>query len=413
MFRHTFHLYLNAFKGLTREIWILSLVMFINRAGLMVIPFLSLYLTKGLDFSLAQAGWVMTAFGSGSLGGSYLGGRLTDRFGHYWVQFWSLILAGGMFFLLMQMQSFVALCVTIFFTSLIADAYRPAGMAAITEFSRPENRARSITLVRLAINLGISIGPAMGGFLAGSVGYGALFVVDGLTCLLAAVVLWRFLPRDTEEALGNEAEEAQARAVAARPVWKDRDFVLFLLLQLLTIIAFFQLLVTVPIYGKDTFGLHEADIGLLLTLNGLLIVLIEMPLIQWLERHARPLQLTALGAAIICLSFLLLAMPLSGTWVMVLFIIGLTFGEMINFPFSNTYAMGLSNRLNRGRYMGLYTMMFSLAHILSPIIGTQLVGWYGFGVMYGVMALIAALAMVGFLRLRPAKLPATPAEKLA
>ncbi len=151
-------LYYNAFKGLSRDIWILSAVTFINRAGAMVLPFLTVYLNGALSFSLKETGWIVSCFGLGSILGTYAGGWLTDRFGYYKVQLWSLLLAGGMFFVLMYMNEFYEFCIVIFLTSTIADAFRPASMVAIGVYSKPENRTRSVSLIRFAINLGFCSG---------------------------------------------------------------------------------------------------------------------------------------------------------------------------------------------------------------------------------------------------------------
>src|SRR6476619_1090791 len=113
MLQASVRLYKNAYSGLPRSMWWLALVMFINRSGTMVIPFLTVYLTsKG--YSLAQAGYVMAAFGCGSILGSYMGGRLTDRFGHYHVQVLSLFLNGLFFIVLAQMQTLLQFAVCIF-----------------------------------------------------------------------------------------------------------------------------------------------------------------------------------------------------------------------------------------------------------------------------------------------------------
>ena len=97
MLTHTVRLYRNSFSGLSRDIWMLSLVMLVNRAGTMVIPFMTVYLTQELHFTLAQAGYVMSSFGAGSILGALLGGRLTDKVGYYPTQFWTLFLSGLLF----------------------------------------------------------------------------------------------------------------------------------------------------------------------------------------------------------------------------------------------------------------------------------------------------------------------------
>ncbi|MBT8272104.1 MAG: MFS transporter, partial [Bacteroidia bacterium] len=188
-----FRNYINTFKGLSREIWWLALIALINRAGTMVIPFLSLYLTKDLNFSLSDVGWIMTAFGLGSVVGSYIGGKLTDRFGFYKVMVISLFLTGIMFISLQFLNTFLTLCLGIFLVMCVADSFRPAIFVAMDAYSKPENKTRSVTLIRLAINLGFSAGPAIGGIIITSMSYSGLFWIDGITCILATLVLVQVL----------------------------------------------------------------------------------------------------------------------------------------------------------------------------------------------------------------------------
>ena len=137
----------------------------------MVIPFMSLYLTSDLGFSLKHVGWTMSVFGLGSVIGAWLGGRLTDKIGYYPVVFWSLFLSGFMFISLQFIQSFIGFCIGIFLLMVVADTLRPAIYVALNAYSKPVNRTRSVTLIRLAINLGFSLGPAAGGIIIATSGY--------------------------------------------------------------------------------------------------------------------------------------------------------------------------------------------------------------------------------------------------
>ena len=152
MLQASARLYKNAYTGIPTQVWWLAVVMFVNRSGTMVIPFLTVYLTSR-GYSLADAGLVMGAFGLGSIVGGYIGGRLTDRFGHFYVQFGSLFLNGALFIVLGQMQTLVQYAVCIFFLSSLGEAFRPANAAAIAQYSNETNRIRCDALYRLVINL--------------------------------------------------------------------------------------------------------------------------------------------------------------------------------------------------------------------------------------------------------------------
>ena len=169
----------------------LAVVMFINRSGSMVIPFLSVYLTESLGFTLKQAGFILSLFGFGSMGGSFLGGWLTDRIGHFRVQFWSLVLGGSFFLVLAQLKTFTAFAVGIFILSLISECLRPANSSSVSFYARPENITRAFSLNRMAINLGFAIGPALAGLLA-TISYRLLFLADGFTCIAAGLFFFYY-----------------------------------------------------------------------------------------------------------------------------------------------------------------------------------------------------------------------------
>jgi len=185
--------YINTFRGLSPEVWWLALITLINRAGTMVIPFLSLYLTKSLEFTLGDVGWIMSSFGLGSVVGSWLGGKLNDKIGYYKVMIFSLIGTGLAFVAMQFVTSFIGFCAGIFGLMLVADSFRPAMFVALSSYSKPENKTRSVTLIRLAINLGFSAGPAIGGLIIANLGYSGLFWVDGVTCFFAGLLLLQVL----------------------------------------------------------------------------------------------------------------------------------------------------------------------------------------------------------------------------
>ncbi len=164
--RALIRLYINSYKGLSPAAWLLALVMLINRAGSMVIPFLGIYMSSELGFSKTQIGLVLGCFGLGSVCGSWLGGWLTDKFGNFKVQAWSLILVIPLFLVLPLFRTFEGLAMMIFFLTLVADVFRPANSVSVARYAKPENITRAYSLNRMAVNLGFSIGPALGGFLA-------------------------------------------------------------------------------------------------------------------------------------------------------------------------------------------------------------------------------------------------------
>ncbi|MEM7186160.1 MAG: MFS transporter [Bacteroidota bacterium] len=375
--------YIANFQGLTREIWLLALVTFINRAGAMVIPFLSLYLVDERGFTLPQVGWIMTSFGIGSLLGGWIGGKLTDRIGFYKVITASLFLGGIGFIGLQFLDTFYALCFGIFTLILVADAYRPAIFVACDAYSEPKNITRSIALIRLAINLGFSFGPVLGGLIIARVSYSSLFWIDGVTCIMAAFMLFVLLkPKKVDDTAEEETEVKEGVGP-----FSNAKYMLFMLIMVLSGVMFVLYFSLVPLYYKLDHGLSEDIIGLLLFLNGALIVVFEMPLVGYLERiNISKTMATLWGSALLALSFVVLNLSSWGG-ILVIGMVLMTLGEMIGSPFANALAISMSPKGRKGSYMGLYSMSWSLAHILGHNGGMNVADQFGFEVTWYVVFL--------------------------
>ena len=379
--------YIETFKGLSKEVWWLALITLINRAGTMVIPFLSLYLTKDLDFSLKDVGWIMSCFGAGSVFGSWLGGKLTDKIGSYKVMKTSLFLTGLLFIALQFVTTFYGFCIGIFLVMLVADTFRPAMFVALSAYSKPENKTRSVTLIRLAINLGFSAGPAVGGIIITTLSYSGLFWVDGITCILATLLLVKVLNPKKAKVL----DEVKVKNPVS--VFSDKAFWVFFIAMFIFGFVFLQYFSTIPLYYKDTHHLSELEIGLLMGMNGFLIFLLEMPLIKWLEESKYSKEyLMFVGLFLTGVSFLVL--NLTG-WVGVLVIgmLFMTIGEMIAFPFSNAFVMERAKKGNQGEYMAYYSIAFSLAHIFGHNSGMQLVAAMGFDKTWWIITIMSVIGL--------------------
>ena len=386
MIRKLFRAYIGSFSDLRREVWLLAFITFINRAGTMVIPFLSLYLTKNRGFSLEEVDWILTFFGLGSVAGSWVGGKLVDRIGHYKTMAGSLLLSGLLFVLLQFPVSFWGICAGLFVVMTVADAFRPAVFVAISAYSKPENRTRSITLIRLAINLGFSTGPAVGGLIIAGAGYSGLFWVDGITCALAGILMLKLL--HPKKALENPKE------ISLNPklMMKDKPYLIFIGAMILFGFVFLQYFSTMPLYYARVHFLSEFQIGILMGFNGFLIFLFEMPLIKYLEAKVRSTLFHVItGTVLIGISFLLI--NLTG-WVGILVVamLFLTLGEMIAFPFSNSFALKRAEGGKQGSYMALYSIAFSTGHIFGHNSGMQLIGRFGYDLTWNVMIVLSVIS---------------------
>lgn len=390
MLKSGFQKYINNFKGFSREIWILAIVTFINRAGVMVVPFLSKYLKENLHFTYPEVGWIMVGFGVGSVSGSWLGGKLSDKIGFYKIMLFSLFVSGIVLILLQFITSFWGLCFGLFVLMLIADMFRPAMFVAIGAYAKPENRTRALTLVRLAINLGFSAGPALGGLVIMSIGYGGLFWIDGLTCIIS-IVIFGYLVKEKKKFIDPEIETVTIAEVNS--VFQDKPFWLFLSACFISGILFFQLFTTIPLYHHIQFGLTEFQTGLLITLNGLMIFFMEMPFVSYIERKKiNKLKVCGWGLLLMTISIALLMIN-NWSGILVIMMIFMTFGEMFVFPFSNSFAISRAPKGHEGRYMAIFTMSFSFAHIFSSKSGMDIIEHFGYQTNWLLMTILGLISV--------------------
>ncbi len=387
-------LYREAYAGVPRGAWFLAAADFINRTGFMVLVFLNIYLTRHLHFSLLQAGRVLAGYGIGAIAGGYLGGYLADKLGPRVVMISSLAVSGGILIVTAYASSYPAMLALIFLYGLIVTALFPANDTAMSRFCFGEMRAKGFALRRLASNLGITIGPVIGGFLI-LIDYKWIFWADGLTSLAAAAVvaLWLRIPALSRRPPAGGGEEA-AEGGPVRSPWRDRTFLVFIGLFLVVATVFAQIFSTFPLYLNARYGLKESQIGPLWAVNTLMIVVIEMVLLHNL-RKKRAMSLIALGTCLMGLGFALL--PLGRSFLFAAFTVAVwTMGEILIMPLTATVVSNRANAASAGRYLGLLSFAFSLSMLIAPLAGNWLLASAGGTALWAIMGGACALAGAGF-----------------
>lgn len=359
----------------------------------MVLPFLTLYLTVDRRFSAGTAGLALTIYGIAAIVIAPLSGRLSDRLGGLRIIKLSLFLSGLILFIFPFANSLISILVMTGLWALVNEAFRPPSMSIIGDLAGPAQRKAAFALSRLAINLGMSIGPVVGGFLAMR-SFKLLFYADATTALLAGLLLvlvpWRPGPKARQQ-VNHQPQESQLPGVdafqvgsganasaAAVPysnvlpyssVLKDRRFLYFLAAMIPVEMVFFQELAAMPLFLVRDLHLTEAGFGMLLAINTVLIILVEVPLnaamADWSHRHA-----LALGALLVGMGFGGLVFGGGFFWVAATVVVW-TFGEMILLPASAAYVSDIAPPARSGAYMGLYTMGFSVAFAIGPLLGLQ------------------------------------------
>lgn len=391
MLSYPINLYKKAYSGLSKESWYLSFVMLINRSGTMVVPFLTIYCTQKLNFSIVEAGLIMATFGLGSVFGAFIGGKFTDRIGFYYLQIGALLSGGLMFFVISFLETFWSLGIGTFLLSMCNESFRPANATAVAYYSNEKTRTRSNSLNRLAVNLGWSFGGALGGFFA-SVDYQLLFYVDGFSNILAAILLIKLLPAVKK----SKSKEPETYKIRVQSPYRDRLYLAFIVLTILFSSCFFQLFTLQPVFFKTEWNLTEQFIGGLMAMNGLIIVFTEMILVNNLEGKRSPLYFTGVGVVVAAFSYFILIFFPASAWLAVISIIMVTIGEMIAMPFMNTFWMGRSNDRNRGEYAALYTIAWSLAQIIGPIYGSFLIEYGGYKLFWYFIFGLCMITAVGY-----------------
>ncbi|MGH7605687.1 MAG: MDR family MFS transporter [Gemmatimonadaceae bacterium] len=392
--------------GLPREIWLLFATNLINRAGMMVLPFLTIYLTRSLHFSAARSGFVFAVYGATAIIAGPAAGKLSDRIGALPIMRASLLSSGTALLLFPLATTFASVLAITALWAACAEIFRPTSLAAIAHVVPPGQQKPAFALNRLAINLGMSIGPALGGFLA-TVSFHAMFVVDAGTTLIAGTVLslatWRASTGggDDRTAPLNETTSVMDQfSTVSRPVVRaevdsilhDRRLAIFLLASVLVGIVFFQHESALPLYMVQFLHMSPAFYGALFTINTLIIVAIEVPLNTLTARWPTTWSLVA-GSSLFAIGFGGLAFVSTAPGVLGLVVVW-TFGEMMLFPAMAAHIGEVAPVSLRGTYMGAYSMSLSVALTLGPWLGSQLLGSGGPKQVWSVMFALGALGAI-------------------
>ncbi|RDV13427.1 MFS transporter [Pontibacter diazotrophicus] len=378
----TMQIFRNAYSGFSRPAWMLAVMVLINRSGAMVMPFLAVYVTEVLHYNLSQAGFILSIYGLGSVCASFLGGWLTDKFGHFRVQLISQVAGGCLYFLILQLQQFEYVAAGVFILSLVNDTLRPANAAAVAHFATTETMTRAFSLNRMSVNVGFIVGTALGGVLA-AVSFKWIFIANGITGILAGIFFfWYFLGIQGAPPAPKLAQQQKQPFPAAAPSpYRDITFLLFVLLCCCFASIFYQLFSTLPLYYKQAYQLSEEHIGFLMSFNGLVVLSVEMVLIYLLAKYVKKAVMIIAGVLLLGISFILFNM-VQHTSVLVIAMLLFSLSEILAMPLMSTLTAERSGIHNRGAYMGLFTIAYTAPLVIAPYLGTTIASLYGFTTLW-------------------------------
>ncbi len=377
--------------GMPRAFWVLWTGTLINKLGGFVLPFLALYLTGERGLTVAQAGLILSLYGVGSMVASPLGGVLSDRVGRKATMLLGMTLASIVLVLLGLATTLPGLVAAILAFGLVNDLFRPAVSAMIADLIPPQQRLKAYALLYWATNLGFAIAPILAGLLAKR-SFLALFLVDGATTGLFAVLVWVKV-KETRPARTEEDRETDGWVGFLAP-FRDAVFLQFAALTLLVGTVFLQFTVALPVEMAAR-GIPPVAYGQVLAVNGLLIILLQPFTTRWLAPYRRSWVLAA-AALLIGLGFGLTG--LAKTVPMYAVSVGVwTLGEILMSPVSASVVADLAPTALRGRYQGAFHFSWSVSMFTGPMLGSWVMGTLGSGWLWIGCVLAGLLGAVGHL----------------
>jgi MFS family permease len=350
--------------ALPGPVWVLCAGMFVNRFGSFVLPWLVLWMTRR-GYDPLQAGFAGSAYGVGSLAAALLGGALADRLGRRQTIVVSMFGSGVAMLLLSRAATMPAIVAMAAVAGVFAELYRPAIGALVTDLTPPSQRVTAFAAVRLAINLGITVGPLVAAFLAERA-FTLLFVGDAITSIAFGLVALVALP--------NVTTPVHAAADTSREGWwaslrRDRPMQLTWIASLFGALVYMQHLSGLPLQVNAA-GLGNPVYGMLLSLNAVLVVALELPLTRWTSRMPRHVAM-ALGNALVGVGFAITGLP-GGVPLLIASVAIWTLGEIAGAPVMSAFVSVMAPDHLRGRYMATFGMSWAFALALAPLLGGAL-----------------------------------------
>lgn len=373
-------------RSLPGPVWILCAGSFVNRFGSFVAVFLVLYLREK-GYSIAEAGFVVSLYGAGNVMAAAVGGLVADRLGRKNAIAISMFSSAATLLALSQAEDIVLIGSLTVLAGLTGEMYRPASAALLADLVPAGQRLPAFALNRLAINLGFAAGPATAGLLADR-SFTYLFVGDALTSIAFGVIALAALPEGVRTRRGDER-----RGEAMRTIARDRAFLFFLVSSILGAFVYFQSNATFPLHVQES-GLSNADYGLLISLNGLAIVVLELPFTSITQRFPA-IPTLAVGSILVGLGFALNAWAESLAALAFTVLIW-TIGEIVYAPVASTYVADIAPAHLRGRYQGAWGLTWGLAFMLGPGLGAVFFAWNGdaFWLFCGLLGLLSAVLLL-------------------
>jgi MFS family permease len=396
-----------------RIFWILVVITFIDRiGGSLIFPFFALYLTSKFGVGMTDVGVLFATFSISSFAGSAIGGALTDRFGRKKIIIFGLF-ASSMSALAMGFAgSFHAFFAIALFVGILSDVAGPAHQAMVADILPEEKRADGYGILRVAFNLSVTIGPAIGGLLAAR-SYLSLFVTDAVVSLLTVVLVAIFIPETKPEAHPDTPQPTLVSSFAGYgKVFRDTAFILFLGAVLLQVFTYMNMNTTLGVFLRNEHGTSEWQYGMLLSLNAAMVVLLQFPITRRITKYP-PMLMMALGTVFYAVGFAMYGF-VSAYFMFATAMVIITIGEMIVSPVAQALVASFAPEDMRGRYMAVSGVSWGIPFAVGPYLAGLIIDGPHPNFLWYVAGFIGVLSTLGFLSLhRMRKIEITPAPESA
>ncbi len=392
----TYHRAQSVYREYPRQFWVVVGANFVDRiGGALIFPFFSLYITRRFEVGMTEVGILFFLFSITDLMGNMLGGALTDFIGRKRVIIIGLVVSGLTSLGMALMSTIEWFYVMGVISGLFATASGPAHQAMLTDLLPEDKRADGFGVMRVAANLAVAIGPAIGGFVA-AYSYLVLFAADTITSLITAAIVYVVVD-ETAPVRDSDQEQSSLRETfkGYRMVLQDRMFIIFVVISTLGTIVYTQMYSTLSVYLRDVHGVPEAGYGWLMTLNAGMVVLFQFMITRRISKFP-PMVVMAFGSLLYVLGFGLYGF----VSVYALFMIAMaviTIGEMVVVPVSQSYVGEVAPKNMRGRYMGVMGFSWMIPGMIGPLAAGLIMDNYNPNWVWYGCAVLGTISMLGFL----------------
>jgi len=385
----------STFREYPTRFWILVAATFIDRiGGTIIFPFFALYVTDRFDVGMTEAGILIAIFSVSGFIGNIIGGALSDRFGRKGMIIFGLVASALSSVAMGLVDSLAVFYVLAVAVGLLSEVGGPARQAMVADILPEEKRGEGFGVLRVAGNLAWVIGPSLGGLLA-SQSYLLLFVLDAISSMITAAIVFRLIPETMPEKHEDEPQESIVQTFAGyRTPLTDGFYVAFLCTSMLMLIVYQQMYNTLSVYLRDVHDVGPQAYGAMMSINAAVVVVFQFPFSRWI-RPRPPMLMMVLGTLFYMVGFSMYGFVSTYTLFVVAIVI-IVIGEMIIMPVSQALAARFAPLDMRGRYMAVFGLCWTIPSAVGPWAAGLVMDNFNPNWVWWAGGIISAVAAFGF-----------------